>query len=160
PQSVPTRPAAATPPGPTAAAEAPRARTAPPAMPAPDKAAAAPPPAPVTAAQPAQAQASPPESEPCQEPGAGPPPPPPLRTNRWRSAGASAQAAPAPLPDADRASAAAPDGAAETTGAINVAAAVQGDTLLLRFPFTSETPAAVFRRADMLWLVFDTEADI
>ncbi len=32
----------------------------------------------------------------------------------------------------------------------------QSDTLRLRFPFAAQTPAAVFQRADMLWLVFDT----
>jgi tetratricopeptide (TPR) repeat protein len=36
----------------------------------------------------------------------------------------------------------------------------QGENLALRFPFASPTPAAVFRRADVLWLVFDTDADI
>ena len=36
----------------------------------------------------------------------------------------------------------------------------QGDGLALSFPFAVPTPAAVFRRADMLWLVFDTEATI
>ena len=33
----------------------------------------------------------------------------------------------------------------------------QGDNLRVCFPFASETPAAVFQRADTLWLVFDTE---
>ncbi len=36
----------------------------------------------------------------------------------------------------------------------------QGDTLRLVFPFVELTPAAVFRRADMLWLVFDTGAPV
>jgi len=36
----------------------------------------------------------------------------------------------------------------------------QGDELTLVFPFAEETPAAVFRRADMLWLVFDTDAQL
>jgi len=35
-----------------------------------------------------------------------------------------------------------------------------GDNLTLRFPFAAPTPAAMFRRADTLWLVFDTEAPI
>ncbi len=35
-----------------------------------------------------------------------------------------------------------------------------GDTLRLEFPFASPTPAAVFRRADVLWLVFDADAKI
>jgi tetratricopeptide (TPR) repeat protein len=36
----------------------------------------------------------------------------------------------------------------------------QGDNLLLYFPFAGATPAAVFQRADTLWLVFDTQAVI
>jgi tetratricopeptide (TPR) repeat protein len=35
-----------------------------------------------------------------------------------------------------------------------------GDTLHAEFPFVIETPAAVFHRADMLWLVFDSAAKI
>ena len=35
-----------------------------------------------------------------------------------------------------------------------------GDNLRLEFPFAVPTPAAVFRRADMLWLVFDSAAKI
>jgi tetratricopeptide (TPR) repeat protein len=36
----------------------------------------------------------------------------------------------------------------------------QGETLSLTFPFAAPTPAAVFRRANTLWLVFDTAAKI
>jgi tetratricopeptide (TPR) repeat protein len=36
----------------------------------------------------------------------------------------------------------------------------QGDNLRLFFPFSAPTPAAVFQRADTLWLVFDTKAVI
>src|SRR5262249_41946496 len=36
----------------------------------------------------------------------------------------------------------------------------QGDNLSLLFPFAAPTPAAVFSRADTLWLVFDTSATI
>ncbi|MDP1585605.1 MAG: tetratricopeptide repeat protein [Bradyrhizobium sp.] len=35
-----------------------------------------------------------------------------------------------------------------------------GDSLRLHFPFAAPTPAAVFRRADTLWLVFDSPATI
>lgn len=35
-----------------------------------------------------------------------------------------------------------------------------GSTVRVVFPFTSETPAAVFRRGETLWLVFDTPARI
>jgi tetratricopeptide (TPR) repeat protein len=36
----------------------------------------------------------------------------------------------------------------------------QGENLALRFPFANPTPAAVFRRGDVLWIVFDTNTDI
>ena len=45
-------------------------------------------------------------------------------------------------------------------GTVDVVVKRQGDGLALSFPFAVPTPAAVFRRADMLWLVFDTEATI
>ncbi len=35
-----------------------------------------------------------------------------------------------------------------------------GDSLTIQFPFGQPTPAAVFRRADTLWLVFDSAATI
>lgn len=35
-----------------------------------------------------------------------------------------------------------------------------GDTLQIDFPFATPTPAAIFRRADMLWMVFDTDSTI
>jgi len=36
----------------------------------------------------------------------------------------------------------------------------EGDSVRLTFPFTAPTPAAVFRRFDTLWLVFDTDTPI
>jgi tetratricopeptide (TPR) repeat protein len=36
----------------------------------------------------------------------------------------------------------------------------QGESLRLTFPFAVPTPAAVFRRADAIWLVFDSQAPI
>lgn len=36
----------------------------------------------------------------------------------------------------------------------------QGDNLRVRLPFLDATPAAVFQRADTLWLVFDTAANL
>ena len=35
-----------------------------------------------------------------------------------------------------------------------------GETLRITFPFAQPTPAAVFRRADTIWLVFDSQAPI
>jgi len=46
------------------------------------------------------------------------------------------------------------------SGPIVVDLGRHGDSLRLTFPFGVPTPAAVFRRADTLWLVFDTKADI
>jgi tetratricopeptide (TPR) repeat protein len=73
--------------------------------------------------------------------------------------------APAPRPGEPKAAPAAPvaplDSAAAEPSAdpqhpVTVQLSRQGDTLRLRFPFAAQTPAAVFQRADMLWLVFDT----
>jgi tetratricopeptide (TPR) repeat protein len=36
----------------------------------------------------------------------------------------------------------------------------QGDSLVLSFPFSAPTPAAIFRRAGTLWLVFDHRGEI
>ena len=35
-----------------------------------------------------------------------------------------------------------------------------GDDLRVKFPFGAPTPAAVFRRADTLWVVFDTKREM
>lgn len=71
--------------------------------------------------------------------------------------------------------AAAENAAAEAGGGDDVAAAeavvaedqtvvpfitTVGSTVRVVFPFSRETPAAVFRRGDTLWMVFDTPADI
>ncbi len=82
-----------------------------------------------------------------------------------KSAAAEPVAAPSPAiqPARDTAPAtppAAKAASAETKSRDPNAVAVefgrQGDTLQLTFPFAQSTPAAVFRRADALWLVFDT----
>jgi tetratricopeptide (TPR) repeat protein len=65
----------------------------------------------------------------------------------------AAQPAPAPPMVAE----AAP---ADPSAAVKVLLKMQGENLSLRFPFASPTPAAVFRRADVLWLAFDSAADI
>src|SRR3989442_9175059 len=41
-----------------------------------------------------------------------------------------------------------------------VALKQQGDNVTIVFPFANPTPAAVFRRADALWVIFDTDAAI
>ena len=50
--------------------------------------------------------------------------------------------------------------ASNSNAAVVVALQRSGDNLRVEFPFAGPTPAAVFRRADMLWLVFDSAAKI
>jgi tetratricopeptide (TPR) repeat protein len=69
--------------------------------------------------------------------------------------GADQAASPAPVPVAEVEAV-----PADPNSTINAVLKVQGENLALRFPFGRLTPAAVFRRADVLWLVFDTDADI
>jgi tetratricopeptide (TPR) repeat protein len=93
-----------------------------------------------------------------------------------QAAAAPAEPKSAPPPQAAPASAAAPlpqhaapprapptqDASAPGATDATVRAAVKrnGDNVSVTFPFTVPTPAAVFQRADTVWLVFDTEAAI
>jgi hypothetical protein len=43
---------------------------------------------------------------------------------------------------------------------MTVDARLTSDDFRLTFPFSSPTPAAVFRRSDLVWLVFDTDQQI
>jgi tetratricopeptide (TPR) repeat protein len=81
------------------------------------------------------------------------PPPPPDRPAAVAPPSEMPNPPPAAVPTRD------PDGQS-LNGQVNVTLKRMGDNLTLRFPFAEPTPAAVFRRADMLWLVFDTEAPI
>ncbi len=126
----------------------------------PTAAEAAPPPADKAAATPkVEVQVAAPET---------PPPPAP-------SADTAKAAPPAPLPASpppQRDAAAAPDKApandappprpraANTEGKVAAALTRQGANLKLSFAFTTATAAAVFNRADTLWIVFDSNADI
>ncbi len=65
-------------------------------------------------------------------------------------------AVPAPEPQPEVATAP----AADPPSTVKVLLKLQGENLALRFPFAGPTPAAVFRRADVLWLVFDTDDEI
>ena len=65
-------------------------------------------------------------------------------------------AAAAPQPPANPAAAAATP--ADNGGKIPVELVHDGASLKLTFPFKGPTPAAVFPRADMLWIVFDSKA--
>ena len=73
--------------------------------------------------------------------------------------------APAPPVEIARPSQRAPTADAErpppNPNAVVVASVQQsGETMRIEFPFAAATPAAVFQRADTLWLVFDTPARI
>jgi len=67
-----------------------------------------------------------------------------------------AAAAPQPQPPTNPAAAAATP--ADNGGKIPVELVHDGASLKLTFPFKGPTPAAVFPRADMLWIVFDSKA--
>lgn len=132
----------------------------------------APPPQHVTEDKPrAGAPTAPP---PASEPASTPPDRPP-EFKKPRPAANAAPAAPPPAPAAPATPAGDPkeppqDGNqadqggnappvasnADPNAPVTVALARQGDTIRLVFPFRSETSAAVFRRADTLWLVFDS----
>jgi tetratricopeptide (TPR) repeat protein len=127
-----------------------------------------PPPAPV-------AQAAPPPS-PVDKPATTPkaealiaapetPPPAPSADTAKAAPAAPAQASP-PQRDAaavpDKPSDAPPPhpSAANTSGKVAAELSRQGANLKLSFPFSASTAAAVFNRADTLWIVFDSTADI
>jgi len=53
-----------------------------------------------------------------------------------------------------------PEPRRDAGGKVGVELARQGANLKLSFPFAAPTAAAVFHRADTLWIVFDSKADI
>jgi tetratricopeptide (TPR) repeat protein len=114
-----------------AAAAAPRAPAPAPAPTAPPAPAAAP------AAAPAPAPVVTPATAPATAPAAGP-------------ADQPAQPPPAAAPATPR----------NPDGPVVAEVRRQGENIKLIFPFATPTPAAVFRRADTLWLVFDSGAKI
>jgi tetratricopeptide (TPR) repeat protein len=67
--------------------------------------------------------------------------------------------APAPS-EAAAAPVAAPARPRDANAPVVVEVVRAGDALRLTFPFATQTPAAVFRRADAVWLVFDAAAPI
>lgn len=68
---------------------------------------------------------------------------------------------PAASPPSVPAKAPQPDRPAMTPAAgVTVDARLTSDDFRMTFPFTSQTPAAVFRRSDSIWLVFDTDQPI
>jgi tetratricopeptide (TPR) repeat protein len=148
------------PPATIASPEQPAAPTVPP----PAAAQAAPPPSPAdkpAAAPKVEAQVAAPQTPPQPAPSAdtakaAPPAPPPAPPAAQRDAAAAPDKAPAndapPPPPRPR--------AANTDGRVAAEFTRQGANLKLSFAFTTATAAAVFNRADTLWIVFDSNADI
>ena len=125
---------------------------------------------------PAAAQAAPPSS-PADKPAAAPkveaqiaapeaPPQPAPSTDAANAAPATPPPAPqrdaAAMPDKAPAADAPPPRphAANSTAKVAVELTRQGANLKLSFPFAASMAAAVFNRADTLWIVFDSNADI
>jgi tetratricopeptide (TPR) repeat protein len=143
------------PPATIAAPEQPAAQLAPP----PAAAQAAPPPSPAdkSAVMPkAEAQIAAPETPPpapsadtakAEPPALPPASPPPQRD----AAAVPEKPSDAPLPRPP---------AANSSAKVAVELSRQGANLKLSFPFSASTAAAVFNRADTLWIVFDSTADI
>jgi tetratricopeptide (TPR) repeat protein len=107
---------------------------------------AAPPPAAVVAPAPAPAVAAAPAAAAPPAPAAEPKPPAPPP--------AEPAAAPAVAP------AAAPTRGRDPDAPVVAELRRQGENVKLTFPFAAPTPSAVFRRADTLWLVFDSQQKI
>jgi len=114
-------------------------------------------PAAATAAAPSAPPAPPPARPPPKDatlPAAAPPPAAPATPALKLAAIA------APPPPANPAVAEHKRPAADPNGPVVVELRQSGDTLRAEFPFAVATPAAVFQRADTLWLVFDSAAKI
>jgi tetratricopeptide (TPR) repeat protein len=88
-------------------------------------------------------------------------PPPPVAPESQPVAAekpvAAADKPAAPPPAAEKVAA---PGPAQPNDPVKVEMRRQGDNIKLVFPFAVPTPAAVFRRADTLWLVFDSPAPV
>jgi tetratricopeptide (TPR) repeat protein len=164
---APAPSAAAAMPAPAAAPAAPKQAAAPPlAMPP----AAAPPaaasgPAPAAAPPPSNKQGSAAAPAAAVASGSSPAPPaaPPSTTNKAATATPAAAAANPPaqnpaVPSAAAKTTAAPGG--NTAGGIAAELNEQDGDIKLSFPFDSALGAAVFQRADTLWIVFDAKAAI
>jgi tetratricopeptide (TPR) repeat protein len=147
---------------PPATIAAPEQSAAPAAPPPAAAQAAAPPPPPADkpAATPkVEAQIAAPDAPPQPAPSvdtakAEPPTPPPAPPAPQRDAVAAPDKAPANEAPPPR------PRAANSSGKVAVELSRQGANLKLAFPFSTSTAAAVFNRADTLWIVFDSGADI
>src|SRR5580704_8015767 len=140
---------------------------------APEQPAAQPtPPAAAAQAAPAPSPADTPAAKPKVEAQIAAPATPPQPAPSADTAKAASPAPPSAPPAAQRDAAAVPDKApandappprpraADTSGKVAVELTRQGANLKLSFPFATPTAAAVFNRADTLWIVFDSAADI
>jgi tetratricopeptide (TPR) repeat protein len=87
-----------------------------------------------------------------------PPETPKPKTEAAPAPVASAAAAPSAPKEAKAAESKRP--AADPNGPVVTTLHYSGDNLRAEFPFAVATPAAVFSRADTLWLVFDSDAKI
>jgi hypothetical protein len=147
-------------------AAAPRAEAAAPAAPATTEKPDIVPPATITAAEqpPAEKPAAAPKLEAQIAAPKAPPSPAADTAEAARRAPASApppvQRDAAAAPDKAPASAAPPPRTANTSDKVAAELTRQGANLKLSFAFTASTAAAVFNRADTLWIVFDSNAEI
>lgn len=152
PETVPAKPAAGSE---TKPADSAAKASAPEIPPTPKSAVAAP-----EAAAPAVTVEKPPaDAPPMPKPQAAMTPAAPT-TAETPSLAAAMIAAASKGPDASREAAPPAGPAPKPNGTVTVRVQPGGDALRLEFPFVVPTPAAVFSRADTLWLVFDTEAKI
>ena len=161
PQTKP-QPPQAKPQPPQAQPQPPQAQPQPPAQQPPPQQQAAAPPAvvePPNPPPPAQPEAtSPPAAPPQATPQQSAPPP---SAPAAAPAPTAPQAAPAPVrPPRDTAAQETAPPAAGAGGAVRAVLKRVGENLSITLPFTAPTPAAVFRRADSVWMVFDTDAAI
>ena len=124
---------------------------------------AAEPPKPAVPTQPVPAQAPPPAAESLQvTPAQAAPAPAASPQTAQPESAAPPVRAPQKAPPAPPRDAAVPDAPPVAGGSASVRAVLKrtGDNLTITFPFATPTPAAMFRRADTVWMVFDTEATV
>jgi tetratricopeptide (TPR) repeat protein len=108
----------------------------------------------------------PPQAAPPPEPKAAATPPEPAPKLAAAEPAPAEKPAAAPLPAPKAAAAPKPASTDSKNPPLNPDAPVKaelhksGNSMRIEFSFAANTPAAIFRRADMLWLVFDSEATI
>jgi tetratricopeptide (TPR) repeat protein len=145
------------------------AKPAPTATPAPLAQQAAPPPAQPhqTATQPPVQQAPPPQAPAQQPPQQAPASAPSPVADQPSPASVVGQPPAVAQPQAPQPQSASPASVPQETsppanggGIVRATVKRQGENLSIAVPFTTPTPAAIFRRADTVWMVFDTDATV